>query len=174
VLERQEEAVEGEERRAAALERDARRARDRIDMLELERDGLAARLAAAKEKMEEAEAMQATNQRVIAYLNRELNERAIVRQQSDRYGPAVRRTRRPAYVYSNDEDNDCTSSAPTAQARTTSSSENEIAPGSRAPTAASSAFLTSAATAARTPAFLIAPRAGAEAAPATGPAGAVS
>lgn len=83
VIEKQEAAVLFNERRIAELERDLRKTRDRLEMVELERDGLSARLNAAKEKLEEGEILQATNQQVIAYLNRQLNKRAIARRTHD-------------------------------------------------------------------------------------------
>jgi hypothetical protein len=77
VLEQQEEAVSAERWRVAELELDVRRARDRLAMIELERDGLIAWRAAAREKLEEAEVQLAANEQAIAFMNRELNERSM-------------------------------------------------------------------------------------------------
>lgn len=51
--------------------------RDRAALLEVEKDGLSERLKSASRKLEENAAVLASDQQVIAYLNRELNERAI-------------------------------------------------------------------------------------------------
>lgn len=83
VIERQETAVLMHERKIAELERDLRKAQDGLEMMTLERDGLSARLKAAKEKIEENDVLQATNQQVIAYLNRQLNRRAMARRAQD-------------------------------------------------------------------------------------------
>lgn len=77
VLGKQEEAVRRLETKISELERDVRRARDRAAMLEVEKDGLNERLNSALRKLEENAAVLASDQQVIAYLNRELNERAM-------------------------------------------------------------------------------------------------
>lgn len=114
VVERQEAAVEREEKRAAAAERDLRRARDREEMLVVERDGTLARLEAARERIEEADVLQASNQQVIAYLNRQLNSRAIARQQGPSTGTG-RRPRSGAFFNSDEGDLADRSSAGTDQ-----------------------------------------------------------
>lgn len=77
VLGRQEEVVNRLETRVAELERDVRRARDRAALLEVEKDGLNEQVSSMKHKLEENAAVLASDQQVIAYLNRELNERAV-------------------------------------------------------------------------------------------------
>lgn len=76
VIARQEQTVRRLESRVAELERDVRRARDQVALLEVEKDGLNSRLTSALRKLEENAAVLASDQQVIAYLNRELNERA--------------------------------------------------------------------------------------------------
>lgn len=77
VIAKQETAVEAQEARIATLERDVRRVRDRAAMLEVEKEGLSGRLSSACNKLEENAAVLANDQQVIAYLNRELNNRII-------------------------------------------------------------------------------------------------
>lgn len=77
VIAKQEDNVRKLEGRVAELERELRRMRDRAALLEVEKDGINERLKAASRKLEENAAVLASDQQVIAYLNRELNERAI-------------------------------------------------------------------------------------------------
>lgn len=77
IIAKQEEAVVSNESIISTLERDLRRARDRGAMLEVEKEGLSGRLSSALSKLEENAALLASDQQVIAYLNRELNDRAI-------------------------------------------------------------------------------------------------
>ena len=65
------------EERISSLERDSRRVRDRAAMLEVEKDGLQGRLSSAMSKLEENRATIDSDQQVIAYLNRELNDRLM-------------------------------------------------------------------------------------------------
>lgn len=77
VITRQEEAVRRLETKNSELERDVRRTRDRAALLQVEKEGLDGRLASSLQKLEENAAVLASDQQVISYLNRELNERAI-------------------------------------------------------------------------------------------------
>lgn len=75
VITRQEQTVRQLEARVAELERGVQRSRDQVALLEVEKDGLNDRLTSAMRKLEENVAVLASDQQVIAYLNRELNER---------------------------------------------------------------------------------------------------
>lgn len=77
VIAKQEAAVRAAEKRIAALEREVRRARDRAAMLEVEKEGLSGRLSSACSKLEENAAVLQSDQQVIEYLSRELNERLV-------------------------------------------------------------------------------------------------
>lgn len=75
VISRQEQNVRQLEARIAELERNVRRSQDQVALLEVEKDGLNDRLKSLMHKLEENMAVLASDQQVIAYLNRELNER---------------------------------------------------------------------------------------------------
>lgn len=77
LISRQEVSLKDMETAKATLERDLRRARDRAAFLEVEKEGLNGRLEAALAKVEENKAICESDRRVIAYLNRELNERVM-------------------------------------------------------------------------------------------------
>lgn len=77
VIAKQEAAVRVAEKRLAALEREVRRTRDRTAMLEVEKEGLSGRLSSACSKLEENAAVLQSDQQVIEYLSRELNERLV-------------------------------------------------------------------------------------------------
>lgn len=129
VMQRQEEEVRKLERREekceqrkAAADVEVRKVKNQKEMVELELEAVRGRLEAALKKIEEAESELAMDQKVIRYLNRELNERDIARQRSDRHGGASRRTRRQAYVYSDDADDETNAAARTGDLLTSSSS----------------------------------------------------
>lgn len=75
IITRQEQTVRRLESRVSELERDIRKSRDQVALLEVEKDGLNDRLTSALRKIEENMAVLASDQQVIAYLNRELNDR---------------------------------------------------------------------------------------------------
>lgn len=77
IINKQEAAVLASEKRIAVLERDLRRSRDRAAMLEVEKEGLSGRLSSACSKLEENATVLQSDQRVIEYLSRELNERLV-------------------------------------------------------------------------------------------------
>jgi Centriolar protein SAS N-terminal len=77
VREQQEKAVEAGEARVSELQRDLRRTKDRLEMVELERDGMAARLASARKTIENDKVLIDKDRKSIAYLNRELNKAAM-------------------------------------------------------------------------------------------------
>lgn len=78
IIEKQEQAVQLHEQQLAESQREIRRATDKMAMLEVEKDGLAQRLQSARTKLEENATLLASDQQVIAYLNRELNQRAMM------------------------------------------------------------------------------------------------
>ena len=77
IIERQEEELNAREEKIAQLERELRRAQNRVALLEDEKEGLADRLAKAHSKLEENATLRANDQHIITYLNKELNEKAI-------------------------------------------------------------------------------------------------
>lgn len=76
VINKQEERVGREEAKVARLERELRRARDRVKLLEVERQGLDEHVKGLEAKLEESKEVLRSDSRVIAYLNRELNEKS--------------------------------------------------------------------------------------------------
>lgn len=75
VIAKQEAVVVAREKRVGALERELRRVRDRAAMLEVEKEGLSGRLSSAFSKLEENATVLRSDQQVIQYLSKELNER---------------------------------------------------------------------------------------------------
>jgi hypothetical protein len=86
IRERQEKAIDAGETRIAELEREQRRTRDRLEMVELERDGMNARLASARLTIENDKVLIEKDRKSIAYLNKELNKAAMAL--DVRQGPA--------------------------------------------------------------------------------------
>ena len=66
-----------QEEKVASLQRECRRASDRVALLQVEKDGLDGRLTSAYAKLEENKAVIDSDQQVISYLNRELNDRLL-------------------------------------------------------------------------------------------------
>lgn len=77
LIQKLEMTLQEEKGRCAGLERDIRRERDRRALLEVEKEGLADRLKLALGKLEENRAVLDSDQQVITYLNRELNDRVM-------------------------------------------------------------------------------------------------
>jgi Centriolar protein SAS N-terminal len=152
VMQRQEEEVrrverreERSEQRRAAAEVELRKEQNRREMLELELDGMRGRLEVAMKKIEEADSVRAMDQKVITYLNRELNERDIARQRISG-ASAIPRTRRPSYVYSDDADDESILCGRGGDSRSSSSSGAGAAGGSVAAAIATTGMETTAAT----------------------------
>lgn len=88
VAARQEDTIRRLEARVAELEREARRARDRAALLEVEKEGFRDRVREMEMRAEESAAVRASDERVIAYLNRELNEQALGAERTGALGVA--------------------------------------------------------------------------------------
>eukprot|EP00177_Eucheuma_denticulatum_P004081 GFKZ01007391.1.p1 GENE.GFKZ01007391.1~~GFKZ01007391.1.p1 ORF type:complete len:404 (-),score=84.32 GFKZ01007391.1:226-1437(-) len=88
VIQRQEGVIGREESKVSRWERECRRLRDRLGLLQVEKEGLEGRLDGLVRKLEEREEVVKSDSRVIAYLNRELNER-VLREEGERGGAGV-------------------------------------------------------------------------------------
>lgn len=66
-----------QEDRVAALQRECRRASDRVQLLSVEKEGLVGRLNSVQGKLEENVCVIESDQHVIRYLNRQLNDRLL-------------------------------------------------------------------------------------------------
>lgn len=77
LIRKQELVVQQRDASLSELQREVVRVRDRAALLQVQKEGVDSRLNAALTKLEENRAVLQSDQQVIAYLNRELNERVM-------------------------------------------------------------------------------------------------